>query len=50
MSFMAPMGGTPCDLLRLTGEWRGTEHRTRASQERAPVYHWITLSARINTD
>ena len=28
-------------LLRLGGERRGEEHRTRASEERAAVYHWV---------
>jgi hypothetical protein len=27
--------------LRLGGERRGEEHRTRASEERAPVDHWV---------
>src|SRR5262249_23115782 len=38
----------PCDLarlLRVGGERRGEEHRTRASKERAPVHYWITSSA-----
>jgi len=30
-------------LLRPGDERRGEEHRTRASEERAPVYHWIPL-------
>ena len=30
-------------LLRLGGERRGQEHRTRASEERATVYQWIPL-------
>jgi hypothetical protein len=30
------------DLLRLGGERRGKEHRTRANNERAPVHHSIT--------
>jgi hypothetical protein len=29
-------------LLGLGGERRSKESRTRASEERAPVYHWIT--------
>jgi hypothetical protein len=29
------------DLLRLGGERRGEEHRARASEERASVYHWV---------
>jgi hypothetical protein len=29
-------------LLSLGGERRGEEHRTRASKERATVYHWMT--------
>ena len=39
----------PVDLLRqlpLGGERRGEDHRTCASDERAPVYHWMTSSAR----
>jgi len=29
-------------LLHLGGERRSKEHRSRASEERAPVDHWIT--------
>src|SRR5262249_43127524 len=37
-------------LLRLGGEWRGEDHSTRASEERAAVHHWISSSARANSD
>jgi hypothetical protein len=37
-------------LLGLGGERRGEEHRTRASEERAALHHWMTSSARLNTD
>src|SRR5215470_16011771 len=37
-------------LLCLDGERRGEEHRTRASEERATVHHWITSSARASSD
>src|SRR5262249_44678948 len=36
--------------LRLGGERRGEEHRTRAREERAAVHYWITSSARPSTD
>jgi len=36
--------------LRPGGERRGDEHRTRASKERATVYHWMILSARRTND
>jgi putative ABC transport system substrate-binding protein len=29
---------------------RGEEHRTRAREERAPIHHWMTSSARPSTD
>src|SRR5262249_32937699 len=32
----------PASLLRLSGERRGEEHRTRASNERAPLHYSIT--------
>jgi hypothetical protein len=32
-------GGRASSLLRLCGERRGEEDRTRASEERATVYH-----------
>src|SRR4029434_4295796 len=31
-------------LLSLGNERRGEEHRTRASEERAAVHHWMTSS------
>jgi len=31
----------PSGLLRLGGERRGEEHRTRASEERTAVDHWF---------
>src|SRR5215471_16968612 len=37
-------------LLPLGGERRGQEHRTRASEERAPVHYWITSSARASSE
>src|SRR6266508_1489826 len=43
----------PMDLsrrLRLGGERRGEEHRTRACQERAPLHHWMSSSARSRSD
>ena len=33
----------------LGGERRGEEHRTRAREERATVYHWMILSARCSS-
>src|SRR5689334_5784965 len=39
-----------CIRESLGGERRGEEHRPRASEECAPIHHWITSSARPSTD
>ena len=44
----SPQVPDPVDLprlLRLGGERRGEEHRTRASEERATVDHWVRPQA-----